>query len=115
MQIDKLTIATTYTEKMVAFYNTVFNTNLNAVAQSPLYAGHIGNLELVFCPNTIVNIKAEKNRIQFRLIVDDIAFTVRQAEAHGGGAYGERTETDTQINWGISDPDGNSIELVQLL
>jgi predicted lactoylglutathione lyase len=56
---------------------------------------------------------ADKNRIQFRMVTADIDGVVKQAEAHGGGAYGERTESDTQINCGIHDPDGNSIELVQ--
>lgn len=113
MQIDRLTIATTSTQAMIAFYNAVFDAHLEPVPDSPLYAGKLSDLELVFCPNTIVGIKADKNRIQFRLIVDDIESIVQLAEANGGRAYGERTADHTQLAWGIHDPDGNSIELLQ--
>ncbi len=114
MKIDRLTVATTHTEEMIQFYNAVFNARLEVISGSPLYRGKLSGMELIFCPNTIVGIEAEKNRIQLRLIVDDLETVIRQAESNGGGAYGERMEEESRIGWGIHDPDGNSIELMQL-
>ncbi len=114
MKIDRLTVATTNTEEMIQFYNAVFNARLEPIPGSPLYRGQLSGLELVFCPNTIVGIQAKKNRIQLRLIIDDLETIVRYAASNGGGVYGERMEEKAQIGWGIHDPDGNSIELMQL-
>lgn len=112
MRIDRLTIATTHTGVMVRFYNAVFDAQLKPIPESPLYIGHIGELGLLFCPNEILGIVAEKNRIQFRMVVEDTDAIASLAEANGGGPYGERVESDTHISWGIHDPDENSIEMV---
>lgn len=114
MILDKFTIATTHTEAMVAFYNAVFHAGLTPIAGTPFYAGSLAGFALMFCPNDIVQIKAEKNRIQMRFTVDDLAAVMAKASAHGGGPYGERYEDDSTIGWGIHDPDGNSIELRQV-
>lgn len=114
MILDKFTIATTHTEAMVAFYNAAFDADLKPIHGTPFYAGTLAGLALMFCPNEIVQIKAEKNRIQMRFTVEDVAAVVARASAHGGGPYGERYEDTTAIGWGIHDPDGNSIELRQV-
>jgi predicted enzyme related to lactoylglutathione lyase len=113
MKLDRFTVAVTDMEAMVAFYNALFDAELKA--HDPFHMGRLGSLELVFCPNYIAEVNAEKNRIQMRFVVADIEAVVAQAEAAGGAAYGERYETDTFIGWGICDPDGNSIELIQPL
>jgi len=113
MQVDKFTIAVTDMEGMVAFYNAVFDAGLTPIPDTPFYAGKLGAMQLLFCPNTITQIEAEKNRIQMRLVVDDIAALIATAAANGGGAYGDPHEDDTQMMHGISDPDGNSFELIR--
>lgn len=114
MTLDKLTIATTNTSAMVTFYNAVFNAGLRAIPETPFFAGQIGGIALMFCPNEITQIKAEKNRIQMRFTVDDIDAIIASAQVNGGDTYGDRHADEAVIAWGISDPDGNSIELRQL-
>ena len=70
-------------------------------------------MTLMFCPNDIAQVEAKKNRTQFGFLVDDVEAVVASARAHGGAAFGERQDNDGVIAWGIADPDGNSIELVE--
>ncbi|MEO0599345.1 MAG: VOC family protein [Chloroflexota bacterium] len=81
---------------------------------TPFHRGTLASVSLQFCPNSITNIDAQKNRIQWQIRVDDVRGMVAKAEAHGGAAYGECHESDSMIAWGIADPDGNSIELMQI-
>ena len=113
MKIDKLTIAITNMSEMVEFYNTVLDAQLSPIEGSPFYVGQLAGMELLFCPNFITEIEAEKNRIQLRFVVDDAEAIVAAARTSGGSEYGEYLENEKQINWGIVDPDGNSIELIQ--
>ena len=115
MLLDKLTIAVTDGPAMVAFYNAVFDAKLQAIEGTPFHIGEIAGVALMFCPNDILEIEADKNRIQLRFTVDDIERVVQLAEANGGRAYGDRHDDEVAILWGISDPDGNSIELRQVL
>ena len=110
IKLAGVTIATTNIEPMNRFYNAVFDAHLEPFAAygTTLYRGHLAGLELVLCPNDLLQIAAEKNRQQLRFVVDDIEQVVATAVAHGGGLIGEMT----QIAAGIVDPDGNSIELV---
>ncbi|MGJ3240707.1 MAG: VOC family protein [Anaerolineae bacterium] len=114
MQLDKFTIAVTDMTAMVAFYNAVFDAELKSIPDSPFFAGKIAGVDLLFCPNEIAQVVAEKNRIQMLFTVGDVEAVVASAAKHGGGDYGDRHETDTLIGWGIYDPDGNSIELREL-
>lgn len=115
MKIDKFTIAVTNMEDMVNFYNIVLDAQIKAIEGTPFYAGQLIGTELLFCPNFITEIEADKNRIQFRLVVDDVEEIVNKASTTGGSEYGDCSKTEQFIAWGISDPDGNSIELIQHL
>ncbi|MCB0064182.1 MAG: hypothetical protein KDE19_18795 [Caldilineaceae bacterium] len=64
-------------------------------------------------PNTLLAIKAEKNRQQFSFYVDDIALTVHQVVENGGSQLQEIAETNAGKTCGVADPDGNSIELTE--
>jgi len=114
MKLDRFTIAVTNMTAMVGFYNTVFDAGLTEIPNSPFYAGTVTEFDLLFCPNDIAEVQAEKNRIQMRFTVEDIETVVKLAKANGGGAYGDRHDTEAEIGWGIHDPDGNSIELRQV-
>ncbi|MEO1165558.1 MAG: VOC family protein [Chloroflexota bacterium] len=113
MQITQYTVAVTKMDAMVEFYNLVFDADIMPVEGTPFYRGVLAGVSLLFCPNSITNINAEKNRIQWQITVDDVRGLVAKAETHGGTAYGECHESDSMIAWGIADPDGNSIELMQ--
>ena len=113
MRLNGLTVAVTAMGPMVDFYNSVFAAELSPVPSSPFFRGTLAGLEVLFCPNTIAEVKAEKNRIQLRIAVSNIHRVVGRALASGGGDYGDHQENETRIVHGISDPDGNSIELIQ--
>lgn len=113
MKINKITIAVNDMDAMVAFYNKVFNADLQPIPETPFYAGNLLDFDLIFCPNSITQITADKNRIQFQVVVDDVDALVAKAEQSGGSAYGDRTEHEGIVSWGVGDPDGNSIELLQ--
>lgn len=65
---------------------------------------------MLFCPNSIAEVKAEQNRQQFRFVVEDAAGYLGKANASGG--RGELQESDGITIASIYDPDGNSMELV---
>lgn len=114
MKLQKFVVAVTDMYQMLTFYNTVFDSNLQQNGESPFYSGRLLDWELLFCPNSIAEVNAEKNRFQLTLVVDDIDAAIKQALDAGGSLYDDRTETDAQIACGIKDPDGNSFELVQI-
>ncbi|MEM9037487.1 MAG: VOC family protein [Actinomycetota bacterium] len=111
MRIDRLTIAVTNMAAMVAFYDAVFDGGFDRIEGTDFHLGSLAGFSVLLCPNEIAEVVAEKNRIQLRFVVDDVDALVARAEASGGGAYGERVESDGTIGWGVADPDGNSIEL----
>lgn len=116
--IDRITIAVNDVPAMVMFYNTVFDTGLELVdptSEFPFHVGELGGMQLFFCPNTITQIEATKNRLQLRVVVEDINDTISAAVAAGGQKLGDIHASDLAIIAGISDPDGNSIELIQYL
>ena len=116
LHIDRITIAVNDMPGMVAFYNAVFGADLARVSPDGPYdfhLGRLGGLELFFCPNTLTQIQAEKNRVQLRIVVADVAATMQAALAAGGQLFGEQQTTAQTLTAGISDPDGNSIELIQ--
>ncbi len=114
--IDRITVAVNDMAAMVAFYNAVFGCKLELVdpaSEFPFHVGRLGDLELVFCPNSLTQIEATKNRQQLRLVVDDIQATILTGLKAGGTTLGDIQRTDDAVVGGLSDPDGNSIELIQ--
>lgn len=113
MKITQFTIATTAMHDMLTFYDAVFESDMHPIEGSPFYLGKLADTRLLFCPNSITQIQADKNRIQLQITVDDVDALVEKAERVGGSAFGERSEDKGVIAWAIADPDGNTIELVQ--
>lgn len=115
IHLKGLTIAPVAVEAMVSFYNAVFAANLTPFAAmgSTLYRGELAGLRLLFCPNDLLQIKAEKNRQQLSFAVSDIEQVVKTAVLHNGTLIDPITETPNGYVAGIADPDGNSIELRQ--
>ena len=115
MKLKGFTIAVTDVAAMVRFYNAVFGTNLQAVEAfgTRLYRGELAGYALTFCPNSLLAIKAEKNRQQLSFFVADLAATVHQVIENGGSQLQEIVETKEGKLCGVADPDGNSIELTE--
>ena len=112
IQLAGVTIAVTNVAAMCQFYDAVFAAGLKPFAAygMTLYRGRLAEVELVLCPNDLLQIEAQKNRQQLRFAVLDIDQVVATAVTHGGSLIGETTHDLA----GIVDPDGNSIELVRM-
>lgn len=115
VQLTRVTIAVNDMSAMVAFYNVVFDCGLVEVTGTPFYAGTLAGLRLVFCPNSITQITAEKNRQQLHLTVDDLAAVLVRVREHGGRVQDTVHESGGMKMIGVADPDGNTIELAQLI
>ena len=115
MKLTKITIAPVETEKMVRFYDAVFNTQLRPFEAmgTTLYNGQLAGVPLLFCPNDILDIKAEKNRQQLSFSVENFDSFVQTALENGGELLGDIQEGPQGKVCGITDPDGNSIEIVE--
>lgn len=115
MKLRGLTIAVTNVDPMVRFYNEVFASNLQPYQAfgTTLYRGELAGIALTFCPNDLLEINAEKNRQQLSLSVEDLDAVLARVIAHGGTQLQEVAKTDAGRVCGVTDPDGNSIQLVQ--
>lgn len=110
--LARLTLATTQTEAMAAFYSGVFAADLQPVAAygTTLYRGALAGVALVLCPNTVAGVQAEQSRHQLTLSVPRLAPVLERVLAHGGRVLSPASPAGTTI----ADPDGNTLELVQV-
>lgn len=114
--IEQITLATTNTEKMVTFYNSVLEANLNPFEPFPgatFYSGNFAGIPLTVCPNTVADVDAKQNRQQFRLNVDNVRDTFNHALANGGTELTSVEEQGDLLICSVYDPDGNSIVFTQ--
>ena len=118
MQLIGVTIAASRMDKMVQFYNAVLGAGLRRtvrIGDSHFYGGKIGQLELLLCPNTIAGVVAEQNRQQFRFSVTDLAAVMARGLANHGSEVNPIDEYMGAKVASLADPDGNTIEFVELL
>ncbi len=111
VSIDKITIATKDTDRMIDFYTKTFGAELKK--RDPISGGTIGNMQIVLCPRDVAGVKAEQNTIQLRFVVADIEKTFKAALEAGGTKIDAITKAGKQTIASVRDPDGNSIELIQ--
>jgi predicted enzyme related to lactoylglutathione lyase len=113
--ISGITIAVTQMEKMVHFYNTVFDTDLapKELFGSTLHAGLLGPIKLLLCPRELARNTAVENRHQFDIVVADIHTVMSKVIAAGGRVDGEVIAFEGTAAVTIYDPDDNSIVLNQ--
>ncbi|MCY4464588.1 MAG: VOC family protein [Chloroflexi bacterium] len=118
MRLSGLTIATTNMRQMVRFYNAVFDARLKAtvhIGDEQFYGGKIGALELTLCPNEIAGVVAQQNRQQLRFEVRDIERAMERGLACHGSEINPIDEYKGAKVASLADPDGNTIEFVQLV
>lgn len=118
MKLDGLTIAVTDMKHMVAFYNAVFDANLEPtvnIGDKQFYGGQMLGMQLIFCPNAIAQVVAEQNRQQFRFHVDDIEAVMKNGLANHGTEINAINEYKGAKVASLADPDGNTIEFVELV
>ena len=113
VQLTQITLAATRIPEMVKFYDTLFGTELQAIAAygTTLYHGRLAGIPLVICPNEIAGVKAEQSRHQLTLRVADLLGLLQIVEIAGGGIHSSAAEAI--ISAILRDPDGNTIEVVQ--
>ncbi|HEY5437917.1 MAG TPA: VOC family protein [Acidimicrobiales bacterium] len=111
MKIVRITLAVDDIDEMVAFYNEAFQCGLVAVAGSPVYVGLCAGVVFQLCPNSLAGVVAEQNRHQIRLAVGDPE-QIAVAVVTAGGAVVNRSGNGDRLVIGVSDPEGNTMELV---
>lgn len=121
MHFQQITMAINNMTAMVDFYNAVFDAKLVPI-ESPMgtetpqfYKGQFLGIDLLFCPNSLLNIQAERNRHQFHLTVNDVDSMVEVGKQAGGWEFSESVVTDEAKIASLSDPDGNTVVLTQNL
>ena len=118
MKLKGLTIAAIDMAKMLRFYNAVFDAQLKKtvhIGAAQFYGGRMAGMELTLCPNAIANVIAQQNRQQFRFEVADIEAVMAKGLANHGSEINPIDEYKGAKVASLADPDGNTIEFVQLL
>ena len=118
MQLVGLTVAAVNMMQMVEFYNAVFDAQLKAtvhIGDEQFYAGKLCGMKVTFCPNTIAGVIAEQNRQQFRFQVGDIEAVMEKGIANHGSEINPIEEYKGAKVASLADPDGNTIEFVEIL
>ena len=113
VQLTQITLATTHTAEMLKFYNTLFGTELQPTEAygTILYHGNLAGVPLVICPNEIAGVQAEQSRHQLTFRVSDLAAVLSEVESAGGIIETPMTDPLTQAI--LTDPDSNTIEVIQ--
>lgn len=111
-----ITIAAVNMPAMVDFYDTLFDADLEPFEGfgTVLYRGQMAGFPFLLCPNEILGIVADKNRIQLSFTVSDLEAMLELVAAHGGAQIQPISEQPGRKLCGIIDPDGNTIELEEL-
>lgn len=111
-----VTIAAVNMPAMVDFYDTLFNADLEPFEGfgTVLYRGQMAGFPFLLCPNEILGIEADKNRIQLSFTVSDLEAMLVMVQAQGGAQIQPISEQPGRKLCGIIDPDGNTIELEEL-
>jgi predicted enzyme related to lactoylglutathione lyase len=115
--LDSMSIATINTQKMVAFYETVFKTRLNPqrLGKHFFYTGPIGNIKLTLAPNELKGARASRSRYHLSFIVPNLEEHLTLAMQSGGMQTHAIDLDDNERYCEITDPDGNPIELIELI
>lgn len=111
-----ITIAALNMPAMVDFYDTLFDADLEPFEAfgTVLYRGLLAGFPFLLCPNDILGIEADKNRIQLSFTVSDLEGMLELVHVHGGAQIQPISEQPGRRLCGIIDPDGNTIELEEL-
>jgi predicted enzyme related to lactoylglutathione lyase len=115
-KLSKITIACTNISQMIAFYSKVFNVKFaeHEFSDFKMYSVNITDINFLFCPNEIAGVTAEQNRHQFDYTTDNIQEVIDNALSSGGSLHSELQKSDIGSSVTVSDPDGNTINFIQM-
>lgn len=110
-----MSIATVNMREMVKFYNTVFDASLipHQFGNHIVYRGSLDGMDITLTPNDLLNIRKERNPVQFSFVVSNLDEALARVERSGGRQVQEIIKEYSERYCGIIDPDGNTIELVE--
>ena len=115
--LSRITIAANNIVQMAAFYNAVFDANLTPFEAygTTFFRGELQGYSLVLAPNEMIRIEADKNRIQFDFLVDNLREMVEDVLEAGGAFFRESgiVEDDGRSVASVVDPDGNTLVLIE--
>ena len=113
--LTRVTLATTDTPAMAAFYDAVFAAGLvpTTAFGTTLYNGTLGGVGLVLCPSEVAGGRAERSRHQLCFAVADLGDAIRRTTAAGGTVLHPPRDDNGTRRAVVRDPDGSTIELEQ--
>jgi predicted enzyme related to lactoylglutathione lyase len=108
LQVD---MAVVHMEKMVSFYETMFDAKLTPhdVQSFKLYEGDLLGHHFVFAPNEIAGVVAEQSRHQLEVGVPDIEAVAAKVAAAGGTVRGGVQSDGKEKYLVVEDPDSNTL------
>ncbi len=117
IKVEGMTLAVFKMDPMLKFYSNIFGVEFEGKEMygGKLYLGKIGSHKLLFCPAEIAQNKSEQNRHQLDIIVNNLDEKTREVTELGGLLMGDISEIDGIRQAGISDPDGNTLVLKELV
>ena len=111
----RIAIAAINVDKMVSFYNQVFDAQFQAIETGggTFYAGQLAGLALTLIPNEVAQVDAKQNRQQLTFVVANLEEVLSKAVQAGGKKLVETLESPEGKQAAITDPDGNTIEFLE--
>lgn len=115
--LHKITLAATNTQEILEFYSRTLGLTFNEIKAygTSLYSTRVNGIEVMICPNSIANVKADQARHQFEFVIDDLEKTLSVVEAIQGTEVHEMTKSGNSLLATVSDPDGNLVLFIQKL
>lgn len=112
----KITLACSDISKMTTFYKNVFNVSFvkHEMPGFTMFSTKIGDINFLFCPNQIAGVIAEQNRHQFDYIVEKLQHVIDASIKHGGKQQGDVQRSIEEKSVTIIDPDGNTMNFIEL-
>lgn len=116
VRLECITIAAADVERTAGFYEQVLGAQFQAVDLDgfALRVGQVAGLRLQVCPKELAGISATENLCQLRFVVPSLERCRTAAVAAGGGLLGEVVSQGGRTIGAVRDPDGSSVELVEL-
>ncbi|MEM8862202.1 MAG: VOC family protein [Chloroflexota bacterium] len=114
--IRNITFSIINAANMVPFYNAVLGAGLEPIqGMEGFFRGKLGQLSLLMCPVAVSGVEAKQNRQQLGFVVPNLQHAIDAGLANGGRLIGDDFEENEFERKGyLYDPDGNSLELIQL-
>jgi predicted enzyme related to lactoylglutathione lyase len=110
-----MTLAVVRMSAMIDFYESVFTAQFQPVEAygAMMFRGRFAGMDLMLCPQEVVGIKCDQNRVTLKFGVHDMQEMMDIAMRSGGSLLGAPTQNSQIWTVAVRDPDGNSIEFEQ--